>query len=74
MSDQAEKSVKRIDAIQQICDDKGVDINDAFREAKVPRDTIFNWRKKNPKQFEAEDKVMAAIEKLAQDKNEAVTT
>jgi len=62
-------SKNRIDAIQQLCEKHGLNIYEVVREANVPESTVANWRRKNPKQFEAEDKILAAINKMVEEKN-----
>lgn len=59
--------MKEIDKIKQKCKEAGLGIYDVLREAKVPRDTVQNWNKKNPKAFETKDKIYAAIDKLSND-------
>jgi len=63
----------RIDAIQELCDKNGLNVYEVCREAKVPKDTVTNWKRKNPKPFETEDKILAAINKMISEKTQDLT-
>jgi len=63
----------RIEVILELCEKHGINVYDACREAKVPKDTVTNWKRKNPKPFETEDKILAAINKMVAEKAEGLT-
>jgi len=56
------------DELQQQIKEAGLKPFDVLREAKVPNDTFYNWRKKEPKSFETERKIKQAIETLRNEK------
>jgi len=64
---------KRIDTIQEICDKNGLNIYEVMREANVPESTVTNWRRNNPKQFDNEDKILKAINKMVENKTQSLT-
>lgn len=55
---------KQIDIIREKCKEKGLNIYDVFREAKVPTTTVHNW-KEDPKAFVTLRKINEAIEVLS---------
>ena len=52
------------DELQKEIKEAGLKPFDVLREAKVPNDTFYNWRKKEPKSFETERKIKEAIKTL----------
>lgn len=52
------------DELQKEIKEAGLKPFDVLREAKVPNDTFYNWKKKEPKSFETERKIKEAIETL----------
>jgi len=60
--------MKRIEILQKKCDDNGISLHEAFRQANVPEATINNWRRKEPDAFDTHDRVTEAIDKLIADK------
>ena len=56
------------DELQKQIKDAGLKPFDVLREAKVPNDTFYNWKRKEPKSFETERKIKQAIETLKDEK------
>jgi len=59
----------QIEIIREKCEEKGLNIYDVLREAKVPQTTVHNWRT-DPKAFQTLEKINNAIEVLSAEKQE----
>lgn len=57
---------KQIDIIREKCKEKGLNIYDVFREAKVHVGTVANWKTKEPEAFTTLAKINLAIEVLSE--------
>jgi predicted transcriptional regulator len=56
--------IKRIEEIEKLCQENGLNIYEVFRKAQIPTSTIFNWKKSNPGAFDTYDKLIDAIEEM----------
>lgn len=57
---------KKIDLIEKLCKENGLNIYEVFRKSEVPTNTIFNWRKKEPKAFADYDRIIETIYSMKQ--------
>lgn len=57
----------QIEIVREKCEEKGLNIYDVLREAKVPQTTVQNW-KTDPKAFQTLAKIENAIEVCAEAK------
>lgn len=55
---------KKIDEIKRLCNEKGLNVYDVFREAKIPTATIQNWKTKQPDTFNTYDTIIETIAKM----------
>lgn len=54
----------KYDELRILIKEAGLKPFDVLREAKVPNDTFYNWKRKEPKSFETERKIKEAIKTL----------
>lgn len=57
--------MKTIDEIKQKCREKGLNIYHVLKEARVSKDIVYRWDKKEPSSLDSKRKIDEAIEKLS---------
>lgn len=62
---------KKIEEIERLCEENGLQLAEVLREAKIPYSTVQNWKKKDPKPFETEKTIKDTIIKMASQKQTA---
>lgn len=60
--------MKIIDELIKKCEDSELNIYTVLRRANLPKDTVYNWRKKDPKPFETKSKIEDTITKMIHEK------
>lgn len=60
--------MKTIDEIKKKCKDNGLNIYEVLRRADIPKDTVYNWNKKEPKPLENKRKIDEVINEMIAEK------